>query len=663
MIEWLGRISGSLESVSIAMVAGMSFFWWLSGVSVRASLPLLERQLSNSIVMALLVFVAMQLLQVPVQFVTVAGSLDAALQSPAQHWLAYVTSTRPGLLLLARTVAGSLLLVFIVLLLLARQRAPMSSGQLCLVWGASALLIGSGALAGHYAGDEDAAYLVAVHAVHMIAASLWAGSLPLWWLTVRAGSRQPEFPAVIVTAVRRFSRAAMVLVGILVAAGLLLADQFIGSQGDLLATPWGMLVAAKVVLLSFALLAANSIRKTLPDWSAGMSAVVIGKALRSVGVEAGVVLVILVLAANLGQITPALHVQSVWWLPFRLSFDAIAPNKVMVQTFWVALSVAVVALFALALLAWRRSGTIGIVVCALVLAGGGGTAVWVVTVPAFPDTFRRSDVAYLSESIANGARLFRENCTACHGTGGHGSGPLSTLTQRPPADFSAPHTALHTAGDMYWWIGNGIAAGGMPGFPALSDEDRWDLVNFLRVFSQGFQARLLSQNITPEKSWLGAPDIYLVGSAGELSQLKALRGTPVLLVFEKDGQDRMSTRLPMLAEWRRKSGRSLALVHIATGRPSANWLPPGIWQAQSPQDVMVTYEFLTRTLPTRGETAVLGVPRAHAEFLLDRYGYIRARWVPEEEPDGWASPDALGAELDKLAAETRIPPPPDDHIH
>lgn len=663
MMEWLGRISGSLESVSIALVAGMSFFWWLSGISVRAGLPLLERQLSNSIVMALLVFIVMQLLQLPVQYVTVAGSLEAALQSPATHWLGYITSTRPGSLLLARTVVGSLLLVFVVVVTFWRQYTPMSSWQLCLIWGASTLLIGSGALAGHYAGDEDAVYLVAVHAVHMITASLWAGSLPLWWMTVRAGSRQPAFPAAIVTAVRRFSRAAMVLVSVLVVAGLLLANQFIDNQGDLLATPWGMLVAAKVALLSLALLAANSIRKALPDWSAGMSAGVIGKALRSVGVEAGVVLVILMLAANLGQITPALHVQSVWWLPFRLSFDAIAPNKVMVQTFWTALSVALAALFALALLVWRRSGTVGIIVCTLVLAAGAGTAVWVVVVPAFPDTFRRSDVAYLSESIANGARLFRENCTACHGTGGHGNGLLSSRTKRPPADFSAPHTALHTAGDMYWWIGNGISAGGMPGFPALSDEDRWDLVNFLRVFSQGFQARVLSQSITPEKSWLGAPDIYLAGPAGELSQLKTLRGTPVLLVFDRDGQAGRSHRLPMLAEWRQKTGRSLALVYIAPDLSPADRLPSGVWQAQSPQDAMLTYEFLTRTLPTRGETAVLGVPRAHAEFLLDRYGYIRARWIPEEEPEGWANPDALAAELDRLTAETRIPPPPDDHIH
>ena len=50
---------------------------------------------------------------------------------------------------------------------------------------------------------------------------------------------------------------------------------------------------------------------------------------------------------------------------------------------------------------------------------------------------------------------------------------------------------------------------------------------------------------------------------------------------------------------------------------------------------------------------------AHAEFLIDRQGYIRAIWRDTAAPPV----SAVQVEVEKLNAEKSPPPFPDDHVH
>jgi len=304
---------------------------------------------------------------------------------------------------------------------------------------------------------------------------------------------------------------------------------------------------------------------------------------------------------------------------------------------------------------------------AVVAAGlvGIGLALWPLTVPAFPDTYRRSTVPYLTVSIFAGMQHFEQNCTACHGTGGLGDGPAAKGLPKPPANLSEPHTALHTAGDMYWWLTHGIAPSGMPGFAdVLDDEARWDVINFLRVFSQGFQARVLSPAIVPERPWLGAPGFYLDGDDDSARELKDFRErSNVLLVFPDSGAAASRARLQELdRDTDRMRRRGLTVVVIcdaldagATG--NTRTVRNGV------DEIRASYELLSRTLPNRGDGRSLGMKRGHMEFLVDRFGYIRARWIADEEPDGWSPVDRLLRQVDQLNTEPRLLPPPDSHIH
>jgi len=82
-------------------------------------------------------------------------------------------------------------------------------------------------------------------------------------------------------------------------------------------------------------------------------------------------------------------------------------------------------------------------------------------------------------SVQAGAELYKANCAACHGVDAKGGGPLAGTTQVPPPSL-VDHAAAHPDGDLFYWIKTG-RPGGMPSFATqLSDEQIWDLVNYLR---------------------------------------------------------------------------------------------------------------------------------------------------------------------------------------
>lgn len=81
-------------------------------------------------------------------------------------------------------------------------------------------------------------------------------------------------------------------------------------------------------------------------------------------------------------------------------------------------------------------------------------------------------------SIEQGEKIFRENCTVCHGASGRGDGPASAGLDIKPADL-ASMVPLHGDGELAWKITEG--RGPMPPWGEwLSEEEIWDVVNFLR---------------------------------------------------------------------------------------------------------------------------------------------------------------------------------------
>ena len=91
----------------------------------------------------------------------------------------------------------------------------------------------------------------------------------------------------------------------------------------------------------------------------------------------------------------------------------------------------------------------------------------------------RNPVPASAESVARGAYLYRINCVVCHGERGHGDGPVGRKFDPPPVDLNKAHTQDQADGQLFFTLTRGRVA--MPFYrDALSQHERWDVINYLR---------------------------------------------------------------------------------------------------------------------------------------------------------------------------------------
>lgn len=83
--------------------------------------------------------------------------------------------------------------------------------------------------------------------------------------------------------------------------------------------------------------------------------------------------------------------------------------------------------------------------------------------------------------VAAGQDLYQKNCVACHGISGRGDGPAARTLPGLPGDFTQPHFATHTDGEVFGWIESGKPGTAMPAFEAkLSEEQIWQVMTHIR---------------------------------------------------------------------------------------------------------------------------------------------------------------------------------------
>ncbi len=89
-----------------------------------------------------------------------------------------------------------------------------------------------------------------------------------------------------------------------------------------------------------------------------------------------------------------------------------------------------------------------------------------------------------ARSLRNGAQQFQINCSVCHGMSGAGDGPVTKFSY-PPMPIGAGSNAAtkFTDGYLFGIIRNG--RGLMPSYNRIEEQDRWDLINYLRALQSG----------------------------------------------------------------------------------------------------------------------------------------------------------------------------------
>jgi copper transport protein len=505
---------------------------------------------------------------------------------------------------------------------------------------------------GHAVDDSLPIYTQLSFPIHTIAGLTWLGGLLglVWWMFT--GRDKP--PEVARRLSERWSLVAKIAMLIVLASGLVMAWENVGSFPNLLATPYGRLLTLKLALLCAVLLLALSLARYLTQkddpkfdvaWYGKIGAI-----------EAGCGLALLFLAGWIATITPASHENDLYWpLPFRVSYKATWGLKV--ETFsdtwwWVVAALALAGAAAAAwwtprLQPWRRFAAPG--------AGVAGFLCLIVSlsVQAYPETYDDPAVPYTAESIQRGRVVFLDNCTGCHGVNGDGRGPMAKDLKVPPADLTAPHVGTHTLGDIFHWLTYGGESGVMPAFKdQLTPDDRWDVINFLSVLSNTNQSRFVGPKGVIQ--WLVAPDFSLADPNEELTTLEKLRGKPTLVSFahceagDKNAAERAAS-LKLAAETVKASGAQRVTVYLGDCPADPNALP-----ATHPEAVETAYAVLNRYLD---EPISAEIEEGH--FLIDRSGYIRARFRTFAEDDG--SVAQLRAQIALTASEPIVEIPLHGH--
>lgn len=98
----------------------------------------------------------------------------------------------------------------------------------------------------------------------------------------------------------------------------------------------------------------------------------------------------------------------------------------------------------------------------------------------------------LSKAAERGKIVFEKECVVCHGESGKGNGTAAYLLYPKPRDFtlgsfkvrSTPSGEPPTDEDIFNTISVGMPGSAMPAFPAIPEEDRRALVQYLKVLAE-----------------------------------------------------------------------------------------------------------------------------------------------------------------------------------
>jgi putative copper export protein/mono/diheme cytochrome c family protein len=535
-----------------------------------------------------------------------------------------------------------------------RRRLRLAAGALLVATAYLATL----AWAGHAAAGPP--LQVVSDVAHLIAAGAWLGALP--GLVVLLGCAQPlEITAEIT---RRFSTLGVLSVGTLIVTGLGNSWYLVGDIPGLVGTPYGRLLLVKLALFAAMVALATFNRFSLTERVSAQrvsSFSALRTLRRNATLEIAAGMIVVAIVGLLGTMIPAAHQSPVWpfkttlsWLPAQLSFGL---GTIVVMAGIVACVAAAVAVRGVFRNRWgvAIAGFVAMVVATAIGAS-------LLAVPAYPTTYAMGPMSYTADAIVRGAGLYAQNCAICHGPLGRGDGPAGASLPSVPADLAA-HGSSHRPGELFWWVAHGIPGTPMPAFtPHLNDAEIWDLVQFLRAQSDAAAAATtLNNHVEPWRAAIVAPDFAFESAGREQDSLRQPQGNPVtLLVFYTLPQSlpylhALGAEIGTFGE----IGARVIAVPMPGSQASSDAKPAGegaLIFASAPPDAITAYAMFARK-----ETDLDNVVPVQADYLIDRQGYIRARWIGVA--DAPANRIAEIFDQAELLRRERLRAPASAHMH
>ena len=522
---------------------------------------------------------------------------------------------------------------------------------------------------------------VPLNTIHFILASIWVGGMFAFLIAVFAvtGQRHPGKTSWLsVRMVERLSALELLVLASVFVVGLMAAYPMVDPlYAAVFVTDSGRVLLAKISMILVVLVIASLIHFAwLPALGRqAESASAAKRKLRIAVVLQGLLALALGMAGGmLSHMHPPNHaVIHDWPYPFRFSIMNTWGMGIqdVVTRVWLGVTLLILAVGAVLIgqrMSWQTKWRLGVPIALTVSALVVGVPA--LTIPAYPETYRPTPVPFVASSIAHGMQRFAENCVPCHGPQAKGDGVLAkTLPTKPINLLMEPHANMHTPGDFFHWLTNGVPGTAMPPWgEKFSEEERWDIVNLIHGISRGYQARLVNPRVFPDPLYLAPPDFSYVAHDGTTSKLKYFREEKnvMLVLFSWPESRERLDRLKSLAVDFKSRETAVLLVpmkgldqHEMEAVTKDTPFPVVI---EGADDITRAYSLFRRTISNPDIIGEGSVP-PHMEFLLDRYGYLTARWIPSLDKDGWTDTDLLMQQIDQLNKDKTVLPIPSDFVH
>jgi putative copper export protein/mono/diheme cytochrome c family protein len=464
-------------------------------------------------------------------------------------------------------------------------------------------------------------FLLVCDVAHLLGAGAWLGGLLPLLLLVKLAP-----PPAGGAAARWFSPLGQCCIVALLASAAFQGWVLVGSIPGLIGTAYGYLVLVKIALFGvlFAFAVANRYRfapallRENPDAAKKIL-------IRSMTVQTGFAIAILIAAVVLSELPPAMHEQALWPFAQQISLAAVREDPDFQREVIEAAAALGTGMILLCVTLVLRRFRLPALALALIIAWFAIPHFDVLLAQAYPTSFYHSPTGFTSAAIADGSTIYAQNCVMCHGATGHGDGPAAKTLPVPPADLTAAHLWMHSDGELFWWLTHGMEApeGGlaMPAFAGiLDDTQRWDAIDYIRAHNAGN-----SQHETG--MWPHPIQAPALGAqcAGTSITLADLRGKFVRLVI---GQ-----------------------VPADADAPGVTTIVANFGDAAAPPNVCIS-----RDETVAAAYAIVAGLDPHAmtgtQFLIDDQGWLRAVQTPQTSP-GWNDAKMLQAEITTLHSQKR----------
>jgi putative copper resistance protein D len=191
----------------------------------------------------------------------------------------------------------------------------------------------------------------------------------------------------------------------------------------------------------------------------------------------------------------------------------------------------------------------------------------------------------------------------------------------------------------------------MPGFATrLSETQRWDVINFIRALGAAEGAKTIGRHVELGRAALVAPDFTIAVGPLAPGALRDYRGRRMVLLVLYTLPGSRPRLADLAARYELLVPLGVEIVAVPTdGAPDAIARLGG-----APR---IFFPVVTDGAPDIVRAYGLFMPGPHAEFLVDRQGYLRAL---EAAPRG---SERLLANVQALNEEKVVVAPPAEHVH